>query len=555
MDANAVPGGGDVRKELIDGLKVIRVKSENPLAIRSIISPRRWRPWHRHGSLSRQGPGEHRLLAELKFYQIREPLIDGPEQKLEMLLALLHDRRQKDAQQLTTALRDADWLVSADAKAQFDVRAKAHYLKALAYRNQLKFVEAKKSLEEALKDGAVARLANAKKTDPWLKNIKECQAKLTDPTVYYLPRVARIQAAGYWQMALDELNTALAAIGDDGRLLARRALVRLELIRNDPKYQAGKIAKEDREAIRADAEQAAKTPEAAGEANYVLGMLEEELGSFTLAEQMYRRALKAVEAAKGSAEEMGRIRVALARLLQRERSAVVPAVKDIADSSIADCGLRIADSKASPTSPVVARSPDRATSARPKVSESCSDRRPSVGSGGTVGRPCHNGDCGLRIADSEASPTDSNPQSAIRNPQYTHPLSTMVAALALGAQPGAVDDDEDPAAKARLKESIDIAKELMKSDNPKVKGQGQLLMGQALARQGRRTEGLRLYIEGLKLIHPGREMAELIKMMEEHPIFQQPDATTRPIRSWPSITTPRAGRRIGPATTRRLRGI
>ena len=74
-----------------------------------------------------------------------------------------------------------------------------------------------------------------------------------------------------------------------------------------------------------------------------------------------------------------------------------------------------------------------------------------------------------------------------RSPQeptiYVHPLSALVAAVVLGAQPGAVDDDEDPAAKARLKESIELAEVLMKSDNPKIKGQGRLLMGEALARQ------------------------------------------------------------------------
>ena len=102
----------------------------------------------------------------------------------------------------------------------------------------------------------------------------------------------------------------------------------------------------------------------------------------------------------------------------------------------------------------------------------------------------------------------------------------MVASLVV-AQP-IFDDDEDPAEKARVKESIEIAQELMADANPKIKGRGKMLMGQALAKQGRRTEGLHLYAEGLKLVYPGKDLAELLKMIDEHPIFQMPDVTTRP---------------------------
>ena len=51
------------------------------------------------------------------------------------------------------------------------------------------------------------------------------------------------------------------------------------------------------------------------------------------------------------------------------------------------------------------------------------------------------------------------------------------------------DDEEDPAETKRINESIEIAKELMQSENPMIKGQGYLLMGLAKAKRGRPTEG------------------------------------------------------------------
>jgi tetratricopeptide (TPR) repeat protein len=108
-----------------------------------------------------------------------------------------------------------------------------------------------------------------------------------------------------------------------------------------------------------------------------------------------------------------------------------------------------------------------------------------------------------------------------------HSLAAALFGLTLTAgQPG--DEDEMPAGSARLKESIDLAKELIKSSNPKVKGQGYLLLGQARARQGKRTEGLQLYVKGLELVHPGIASKDLDRMIQDHPAFQTPDTLTRP---------------------------
>jgi TolA-binding protein len=100
-------------------------------------------------------------------------------------------------------------------------------------------------------------------------------------------------------------------------------------------------------------------------------------------------------------------------------------------------------------------------------------------------------------------------------------LSLLVVS-AVVAQPG--DDEEDPAMVARLKETIDLANQLIASKTDKIKGQGYLILGSALSRQGKRTEGLKEYTKGLKLVYPGIESDELAKLVAEHPAFQQPDA-------------------------------
>ena len=69
--------------------------------------------------------------------------------------------------------------------------------------------------------------------------------------------------------------------------------------------------------IRQDAEAAAKSADAAPEAAYVLGLLEEELGNYDQAEAEYRKAIKTHQ---GNTEQGSRYIIALARLLQRDRN-------------------------------------------------------------------------------------------------------------------------------------------------------------------------------------------------------------------------------------------
>jgi tetratricopeptide (TPR) repeat protein len=276
--------------------------------------------------------------------------------------------------------------------------------------------------------------------------------ELTDAGAYHLPRAQRLVAAGDLKDALAELDTALEANPDDGRLLSLRAQVRLDMPRK------GGIDAATQKQIRADAEAAKKDSKTASEGNYVLGRLEEELGNLDEAERDYREALKAHQ---GSVEEASRYIIGLARVLQRERGA--------------------------------AAEPAPAEPEQPKAAET----NPKVG---------------RRTPETPAGAVD---------------VRTALLALALAGfqAPGA---EEPLGGDERLRESIELAKRLLTSSDPKVQGQGYLLLGRAYTRQGKRTEGLQMYVKGMQLAYPGAPTKDLTKLVEEHPAFQQAEVTGMP---------------------------
>jgi tetratricopeptide (TPR) repeat protein len=92
-------------------------------------------------------------------------------------------------------------------------------------------------------------------------------------------------------------------------------------------------------------------------------------------------------------------------------------------------------------------------------------------------------------------------------------------------QPDDVDDQE---MLARMKVVIEEAERLKASKNPKLQGQGYCLMGSALSKMGKRTEGLREYAKGLQLLYPGIETQEIRDLIDSHPAFQQPDSAGAP---------------------------
>jgi len=107
--------------------------------------------------------------------------------------------------------------------------------------------------------------------------------------------------------------------------------------------------------------------------------------------------------------------------------------------------------------------------------------------------------------------------------------AASIVLLLTGVQSGVPDDGvETPAQAARIRESIKLAQELLKSPNPKDRAQGHMILGQALAKQGQRTEGLNEFVKGLDILFPGSPAKDLATMIKEHPAFMQPTPGGRP---------------------------
>jgi hypothetical protein len=422
------PPGVEPRKGLLEATKMALDKARAPVVVSlgqvaSVLGGL----GAEVGGIAQRGFDVGRLVAEVVYYRTREPLIQTPEQKLDIWVALLQDRSQKDARELAAATNEARWVLS-DNRAGAEAKAKAQYVMGLVERNQGKYEEARMAFDQAVK-AATAAGAGA-----WTSGAGQSLKELTDAAAYYLPRVARLKAVGDLKAALAELDTAVQVSPDDGRLFALRGLVRLEQAAGKPDADAQKL-------IRVDAETARKDARAAAEGSYLLGRLAEDLGDLDNAEKAYRVALKSHH---GSAEEASRYIIALARVLQRER---------------------LGSSEAAPAQP------------EPKAKE------PKVG---------------------QLSPANAR-------------LALLVAVLT-GVQPGG--DEQLPDA-ARLRESIELAKKLIDSADPKIKGQGYLLLGQALTKQGDRTEGLKMYTKGMELAYPSTSTKDLSNLVDHHPAFQQ----------------------------------
>jgi tetratricopeptide (TPR) repeat protein len=447
LNGSPPKAGGDLTKELMNGIAAIREKAKAPLvaALNQVVSSL--------GGLS-AGAGAWMqkaldravLEGQLRYYQAREPLIRSPEQQLDTWIRFYQDRRPKGGPEEQQALRDARWITAKESGAAPEAQAKAHYLQGLIARNEGKYEEARKELQAALK-----QVQAFKKSAAWSVQVVRDLKELTDPTAYFLPRAEQFQSAGRLKEALATLDTGLAAIPGDGRMLALRSLVRVELSKSPAQLKAAE------KQIRADAEAATKQPATAAAGWYALGRLEEELGHLSQAKQDYRQALKLHQ---GSPAEANRYRIALARILQRE---LAPPAESSSPAPAEDAAAGEEESEQAGSSPAVPFSP---------------------------------------LAE--------------------------LAALAVIGQAPAADDEESPQTAARLKESITLANELIKSDDPKTRGQGYMLLGVAHSRMGQRTDGLKEYLKGLALVHPDLSTRELLKLVQEHPAFQIPDLSVRP---------------------------
>jgi tetratricopeptide (TPR) repeat protein len=436
VDGKIVPADADPSKQLVEGAKLARQRAESPLAIPLIqLGQQLASVGSGTGKFVEKTFDVARLTAELGFYKTREPLIQSPQQKMDTDIALLQDRKRNNPKELAAITREADWVLTPESKSSADARGKARYVQGLALRNLEKFDEARAAFADALK---------AAPAGAWTESVKKSKQELTDPNAYYIPRIGAFADAGKFKAALTETSTALKVMPAEARLFAIRGLIRVVLIRG----QGAKITADDQKAIRADAEVAGKDAKLAAESAYIVGMLEEELGNWSEAEKLFRQALKAHQ---GGDDEAGKYRVALARLLLRDRT--------------------------EGAAPVPAPAEEKKDAALPRPVE----------------------------------------QTIVMHPWSLLALSAVIA------QAG--DDEEDPATVARLKETVELANELLASKNDKIKGQGHLILGSALSRQGKRTEGIKEYSKGLKLVYPGIESDELAKLIAEHPAFQQPDST------------------------------
>lgn len=371
------------------------------------------------------------VLKEQKLgnLQARVAMSETPEQRFLTWVDVLQDRTRKDAKgDLENVTRYVGWVNAPEAKATPEMKILGKYTLALAQRNAGQLAEAKALLAQIAKEAAGLKQA------AWVQGIEESLRELSDPAAHYLPRAERLRARGQLSAAVQELTSGLQAMPNDPSLSVRRSLVRLEWAQS-----AGKLDDATRADIRTDAERALKNGTAAAEGHYALGLLAEATGELVKAEDHYRQALKAHQGADHNAS---RYRIALARLLLRDRTSA-------------------------PDAPPV----------EPKGKDTKTGR--------------------------------------------LDPL----ALLLVGVQ---VLGNDDPAADPRLKETIELARELLMSKEPKTRGEGYLLLGQAYVRQGKRTEGLIEFVKGLELLHPGLATRELAKMVQEHPAFQQPDTATRP---------------------------
>ncbi len=453
IDGKIVKEDADARKQLIEGAKLARQKAESPLSI----------PLGQLGmSLGGIGSGTSKLvedtfstartITELKWYETREPFIQKPHEKLDTHIKILQDRANNDPKSLAAMVREADWVMSKESKADAEARAKAQFVKGLTLRNEQKFAEATKTFKET-----IDTIQPMMKVGAWKGLVTDSYRELTDPTFYYLPRMDKFQAEGNLPAALAEANVALKAMPEDGRLFAARGLIRFERVRGNK----GKIADDIQKDIRADAEAAAKDEKLAAESAYINGLLDEELGKIDSAEKLYRQAIKLHEDRKGAAEDAGKYRVALGRLLLRDR-----------------------DPAAAPAAP-------------PAEDEK-------------------------KKKDDKGASLETPAENII----VLHPWSLLAVSAIIAQQP--IEEIEDKETLARLKDVMAEADKLKNSKSKKLQGQGYCLMGAALSKLGKRTEGLKEFARGLELLYPGIETKEINDLIAEHPAFQQPDVSNVP---------------------------
>src|SRR5262249_12820026 len=106
-----------------------------------------------------------------------------------------------------------------------------------------------------------------------------------------------------------------------------------------------------------------------------------------------------------------------------------------------------------------------------------------------------------RPAEQEAPPmpppdAKPDPKGKLGQLDSRDDAAAVIALLITGVQPG-IRIDDDGASKEereRIAKAIELANELIRSKLAKDRAQGHMILGQALAKQGKRTEGVQEFI-------------------------------------------------------------
>lgn len=378
---------------------------------------------------------------------------------------------------------------------------------ALAARNQGKFDQARGLLKGL----------DLPETSPWRGTAERLRAQLSDPGAYFLPEIRRAREAGNLDQALAMTDAALVVFPKDSFLKESATLTALRgLLRLEKAISVGKASADDIKAATDDAT-AAKDAGESIEGNYVLGRIAEATGDLAKAEKFYEEALNAFRTANPKSDANleafqkdhptcdpigNRYRVALSRVILAQRA-----------------GGR----KPAPFAPPAPKEEKPAASlpTQPKIILVADARK----------------EAGVALAD---DPPAAPAVVANAGPVVVKPALIWVggcpSVLALptilvdpGVAVGAEDDLGAPP-DPRLDEAIRLAREaadLARTSRDPRAFEAYLVLGEALARKGKWTDGLFGFVEGMKVLCPeyGPRLAVLVA---DHPAFKRPDAIRPP---------------------------
>ncbi len=135
---------------------------------------------------------------------------------------------------------------------------------------------------------------------------------------------------------------------------------------------------------------------------------------------------------------------------------------------------------------------------------------------------------GRESADTSVRP----PQVSVRTPlpaiDLREQLASMMALVVVGVVPGQDGPDDMSQSEKDLREVIALAKAMVaKSKSPTIQGRAYMAWGEAISRLGQRTEGLKKFVKGLRMVYPDESTERLQKLIADHPAFEVPDALTR----------------------------